>query len=190
MNLVEKALLFAAEAHGGQTRKNGKIPYILHPAEAAAVAATLTDDPEIIAAVLLHDTVEDTDVTLDEIRSEFGERVAAIVAADTETEQEDVPRSESWMSRKQSSLDAMKDSSRDVKIMWLSDKLSNMRSFSLMYRREGDAMWEHFNQKDKKIQEWYYRTICDYLSELSDTDAYQEFITRVDFVFGRQNDEN
>lgn len=190
MNKIEQAMLYAAKAHSGQTRKSRTTPYILHPCEAAAIAATITDDPDIISAVLLHDTVEDTDVTLDDIRREFGDRVADIVAGDTEETDEDLPRDQTWLKRKQSSLEFLKNSSHDIKIMWLSDKLSNMRSFCLMYSREGDAMWEHFNQKDKKIQEWYYRSISEYLSELSDTDAYKEYNHRVDYVFGRNNHEN
>lgn len=190
MNMIERALLFAAHAHSGQTRKNSAVPYILHPAEAASIAATVTDDPEIIAAVLLHDTVEDTDTTPDDIRAEFGDRVADLVAGETEPQMEDVSRSQSWMKRKEDSLEHLRTSGLDVKIMWLSDKLSNMRSFCLMYYREGDAMWEHFNQKDKKVQEWYYRTISHCLADLSDTDAYKEFNTRVNFIYGRENDEN
>lgn len=188
-NVVEKALLYATHAHSGQMRKYSSVPYILHPAEAAAIASTVTDDPEIIAAVLLHDTVEDTDVTLEDIRREFGDRIAAIVSGDTEVEDDEIPRSESWMNRKQASLENLRNSSRDVKIMWLSDKLSNTRSFCRLFRAEGDAMWDHFNQKDKKIQEWYYRLIEDYLSELQDTDAYKEYCSRVDYLFGGNSHE-
>ena len=186
MNLIEKALVFAVQAHEGQVRKNGKTPYILHPAEAAAIAATLTDDPEVIAAVILHDTVEDTAVTAEDIRCAFGEHVAAIVAGDTEDEQEDVSREESWLTRKKSSLETLRGSSREIKILWMSDKLSNMRSFLRMYRCEGDAMWQHFNQKDKVVQEWYYRSIAEILSELSDTPAYQEYVDGLNTLFGRK----
>ena len=189
MDKVEKALMFAAKAHQGQKRKNGTIPYILHPCEAASIAATITDDPEIIAGVLLHDTVEDTDTSLEDIRREFGDRVASIVSGDTETADDSIPRDQSWMARKKSSLESLKTAGMDIKILWMSDKLSNMRSFCMMHYREGDAMWEHFNQKDKAIQEWYYRCIAEYLSDLRDTDAYKEYCQRVDFVFGRNNDE-
>ena len=75
MDIFEKAVAFALNAHSGQTRKLEDIPYFLHPAEAAAIAATLTCDRETLAAVILHDTVEDTDTTLDELRREFGDRV-------------------------------------------------------------------------------------------------------------------
>lgn len=189
MNQVERALIFAVGAHKGQTRKNSTTPYILHPCEAAAIAATITDDPDIIAAVLLHDTIEDTDVTQEDIRREFGDRVASIVAGDTEPDMDDMPREQSWRVRKESSLELLKRSPREVKIMWLSDKLSNMRSFCRMYHIEGNAMWQHFNQKDKKIQAWYYRSVAACLEELGDTDAYREYVSRIDEIFGRERDE-
>lgn len=189
MDLIENALIFATQAHSGQKRKNSTTPYILHPIEAAVIASTITDDPEIIAAVILHDTVEDTDVTSDDIRTEFGDRVADIVAGDTEDGQDDVSREESWLSRKKNSLSILAQSNCDIKIMWLSDKLSNMRSFCRMHQQEGDDMWQHFHQKDKAIQEWYYRSIADSLSELKDTEAYREYIDRVNLVFGRNEDE-
>ena len=182
MNKIERALIFAAEAHSGQTRKNGA-PYIFHPSEAAAIAASLTDDEDVLTAVLLHDTIEDTDVTADDIRVEFGDHVAELVLGETENSYDEVSRADSWLTRKQESLEHLKMSSREVKIMWLADKLSNMRSFTNLFHSEGDRMWEHFNQKDKKVQEWYYRTIADCLSELSDSDAYREYKLRLGEIF-------
>ena len=79
IDIFEKALSFALKAHEGQIRKSGNTPYILHPAEAASIAATLTDDREILAAVVLHDAVEDSDATIEDIRAEFGERIAQLV---------------------------------------------------------------------------------------------------------------
>ena len=182
MNKTERALIFAAEAHAGQTRKNGA-PYILHPTEAAAIAASITDDEDVLTAVLLHDTIEDTNVTADDIRLEFGDHVAELVLGETESSYDGVSRADSWLARKQESLEHLRRSPREVKIMWLADKLSNMRSFTIMFHHEGDRMWENFNQNDKKVQEWYYRTIADCLSELSDTDAYREYKSRLSEIF-------
>lgn len=184
MNLVEKAIVFAANAHSGQTRKDGYTPYILHPAEVAAIAATMTGDHELIAACILHDTVEDTAATVEDIRREFGDKVAALVEGDTEEESDDAPRAESWYTRKEKSLKKLMNSDRDVKILWLSDKLSNMRSLYRMYRAEGDRMWRRFNQQDKIVQKWYYHTIADLLSELNNTAAYEEYLMRMNVVFG------
>ena len=76
MNVIEKAIGFAVKAHAGALRKGTNLPYILHPLEAASIAAQMTDDQEIIAATVLHDTVEDTETSAEDIRKEFGARVA------------------------------------------------------------------------------------------------------------------
>ena len=64
MTLVSDAMIFAACAHDGMLRKGTNVPYIVHPAEVAAIASTLTDDPEILAAAVLHDVIEDCGVSL------------------------------------------------------------------------------------------------------------------------------
>ena len=185
MDVFEKALALALKAHEGQVRKRGDIPYILHPCEAASIAATLTADREILAAVLLHDTVEDTEITIDELRETMGDRVAELVLGETEDQYEELSRDASWKRRKEESLEHLRDTDdMGVKIMWLSDKLSNMRSFYRQYLRDGDAMWEHYNQKDKTQQAWYYRTIADLLSELADTAAYKEYTALMNRIFG------
>lgn len=189
MSVFEKALAFAAAKHEGQIRKRNGTPFILHPCEAAAIAATMTNDHEILAAVLLHDILEDTDSAYEEIEREFGERIAQLVLAETEDKHNSLSREESWMTRKKESLDHLhncKDIA--VRIMWLSDKLSNVRSFYRLHLEEGDAMWNHFNQKDIRLQEWYYREIIKEMGELSQTLAYREYVWLVDIIFGGKNE--
>lgn len=79
MNIVERAYRFADKAHEGQVRKYTFEPYINHPVKVCSFVETVTEDPEICAAALLHDVVEDTPYTLDDIEAEFGERVANLV---------------------------------------------------------------------------------------------------------------
>lgn len=159
-------------------------PYILHPAEVAAIVATMTDDQETLAAAVLHDTIEDAGVTLEEIRENFGKRVALLVMTETENKREDLPPSETWHIRKEETL-IMLEHTKDisVKMMWLGDKLSNIRSFYRIYRRQGNALWQALNQKDPAEQAWYYRTIAACLSELKEYDAYQEYVKLVDTIF-------
>ena len=91
------------------------------------------------------------------------------------------------MQRKQESLEELRATDdRDVKILWLSDKLSNMRSFHRLYVQQGDQMWNGFHQKDPKIQAWYYRTIRELVSELDVFDAWKEYSELVDKVFGEE----
>ena len=181
--LFENALRFATDAHAGMVRKAGSMPYILHPMEVATIAATMTDDREVLAAALLHDVVEDTSHTLDEIESNFGPRVAALVAAETEDKREGLPPAETWRIRKEESLVELARADRDAKILWIADKLSNMRSFYRLYIERGNSLWNDFNQKDPAQQMWYYTNIVRLTEELSDETAWQEFSWLVKTVF-------
>ncbi|MBR0131605.1 MAG: HD domain-containing protein [Lachnospiraceae bacterium] len=184
MTLFDKAIYFAVEKHSGMKRKNENTPYILHPLEVAAIAGTMNCDEEILAAAVLHDTVEDTNATIEEIKSLFGDRVALLVASETEDKRPQIPPDESWRIRKEESLAELKSASDPgVKIVWLGDKLSNMRSFYRAWKISGDAIWEDFNQKDKAEQAWYYRYACELLSELKDHQAWKELCLLVETIF-------
>ena len=183
MGILEKAITFAAEKHKGMVRKGSSIPYIVHPLEAVAIAGGITSDHEILAAAVLHDVVEDTPVTIEEIKEIFGARIAALVAAESEDKMPDIPPSESWKARKEATVNALGKASEPEKIIVLADKLSNIRAIYNDYSRIGDEVWERFNQKDKKMQEWYYRAIANSLLSLSQHTAYQEYCRLVDMVF-------
>lgn len=181
--LLNKAIVFATEAHEGQFRKGTQIPYILHPIEAAAIVGTMTTDDEIIAGAVLHDVVEDTDTTVDEIKELFGERVAALVASESEDKREDKPAESTWKIRKQETLDHLKTAPIDVKMITLGDKLSNIRAIYRDYYTIGDELWQRFNQKDKKEHYWYYQGIADSLTELNVHQAYKEYCDLIDKTF-------
>ena len=175
MNLVEKALDFANRAHAGMVRKSSKLPYIMHPMEAAVIAASVTDDECVVAAALLHDVVEDAGVTLVELEREFGARVADLVASETEYKRAYLPARDTWMMRKQEAVDLLNHCDDiAVKQLYLGDKLSNLRSLYRGYQAEGDAFWQHFNQTDPEKHHWYYRSICNAIADLSDSMAWQE----------------
>ena len=187
MEPVEKALVFAANAHNGMKRKGTDVPYIIHPAECVAIASRLTSDIEIIAAAALHDTVEDTSVTVEELKHEFGERIANLVCADSEDKMANKPAIETWKLRKQKTIDYLKtDAGHAEKIIILADKLSNMRSIYNEFLRIGDNLWNVFNQKDKNEHKWYYSTIAKLLNEFCGTTAYEEFLWLIDKVFGAE----
>lgn len=192
MNLVEKAIVFAVKAHEGQQRKLTPIPYILHPVEVAAIIATMTTDETIIAAGVLHDTIEDCGVTAEEITENFGVKVSALVQSESEDKLSDRPPEETWKERKEDSLLMLKNTKNlGVKIMWMADKLSNIRSFYRSYLVEGDAVWSHLNQKDPRMQGWYYKTVAEYLKEdLGETAAYNEYCELVSRVFDHDKEEN
>lgn len=183
--LLDRAIVFATKAHSGTLRKKDGIPYILHPMEVASIAGGITTDVEVLTAALLHDTVEDTNVTLDTIKSQFGDRVAALVASETEDKRRDRSPAETWMQRKVESLAALRNAvDPGVRVLWLSDKLANMRSFARQYEKEGDRMWKDYNQTDPAQQAWYYRTIEALTSDLKDTNAWKELRALNARVFG------
>lgn len=184
VGVFEDAAVFAAQKHNGMKRKLDGKPYILHPMEAALIASTMTADDEVLAAAVLHDVVEDTDAELSDIEAGFGARVAALVASETENKREGIPKSESWLIRKMESLREL-ESTEDtaVKILWLSDKLSNMRSLHREWERMGDEVWSCFNQKDPAKHASYYRRIAELLIELSQYDAWREYIGLVEDIF-------
>ena len=82
--LLDRAIVFAVKAHEGTERRGKGFPYIVHPMEAMEIVASITPDQELLAAAALHDTVEDTDTTIEEIRENFGKRVALLVMTETE----------------------------------------------------------------------------------------------------------
>ena len=176
ISLMDRAIIFATRAHSGTYRKGTNIPYIVHPIEAAAIVATITDDPDMIAAAVLHDVVEDTDATVDEIRLFFNDRIADLVEAESEDKRKDRPAQETWMVRKMETLEFLKnEADRDAKILALADKLSNIRAIHRDQKTVGDRLWERFNEKDKAKHGWMYRQVAIALVELSDTFAWQEY---------------
>ena len=99
--MVERAIEFATKAHEGQVRKGTTRPYIVHPLEVGKIVATMTDDEEIISAAILHDTVEDCEgVTVEGLAKEFSDRVASLVAQESEG------KSKSWYERKSTTMNA------------------------------------------------------------------------------------
>ena len=185
-SFLDRAIEFAVKAHANTERRGKGFPYIVHPLEAMEIVASMTPDQELLAAAALHDTIEDTSVTLDDLRREFGDRVAAIVEAESDKFLEGIPDEASWHQRKQAAIDRIAAAPFESKIVAMGDKLSNMRAIWRDYQEQGDELWKIFHAKDKKDHEWHYRGLAASLSELSDTFAYKEFVALIDDVFGQR----
>ncbi len=182
-DLLDRAIIFAVRAHAGTERRGKGFPYIVHPMEAVEIVATMTRDQELLAAAALHDTVEDTDVTVEQLRAVFGDRIAALVAAESDVVCEGVSEEASWHTRKQAAIDRLARAPHDAKMVALGDKLSNMRAIARDYAMQGDALWNLFHVNDPKEHEWHYRGLAQSLSELQDTFAYKEFVQLINQVF-------
>ena len=156
MNKIQKAVLFAAEKHKLQTRKGTDVPYIVHPLGVMEMLMNAGASTDAIIAGILHDTIEDTDTTYDELRKEFGKRVADIVLACSEPD-----KSLPWAERKEHTIAALrKCRDKDVLAVIFADKAHNLQSLSHDYGIHCDLVWDRFN-RGQEGQMWYYGEICE-----------------------------
>ena len=183
----EDAVIFAANAHSGAKRKGKDRAYILHPLEVAMIVSTLTTDEAVLSAAVLHDTVEDTPTTREDIARTFGEDVARLVAAESENKRENLPAASTWQIRKQETIDHLRFADRNTRLICLGDKLANLREIARDYKKSGDDIWQRFNQKDKGMHGWYYRSIFEILEkEFGSVPPIEEYRALLIQVFGEQ----
>ncbi len=182
-SLLDRAIIFAVHAHAGTERRGKGFPYIVHPMEAAEIVATITSDQELLSAAVLHDVVEDTPVTVEDIRSEFGDRIADLVASESDNFEDGVSEEDSWHTRKKAAIERLAHATRDAKIVALGDKLSNMRAIARDYALKGEEFWNIFHTKNPADHEWHYRGLADSLRELEDTFAFKEFENLIEQVW-------
>lgn len=183
--IFDKAAKFAIDAHQNTERRGKGFPYIIHVMEATEIVASMTNDPELLAAAMLHDVVEDTDVTEDEIRKEFGDRIADLVVGESDPEIKGASETETWKARKEFVIERLAKEPRDAKIVALGDKLSNMRAIARDFDKQGDELWKIFHAPDPHLHEWHYRGLAESLKDLEDTAAYKEFCYLIDKTFER-----
>ncbi len=177
MDILEKALLAASKSHEGQYRKNTDIPYITHPVTVGMMLLKKGYREEVVAAGILHDTVEDTPLTLDEIKREFGPSIAEIVEGSSEPD-----KSLSWKDRKEHTIEFLKTASEDVRAVVCADKLHNIRSIIRDYEQVGEEIWSIFNA-GKEQQKWYYTNVVDSLGAQSSFELLTELRAEVDRLF-------
>ena len=163
------------------------MPYIVHPIEAAAIVSAMTDDEEVIAAAVLHDVIEDTDATEDDLYARFGRRITELVLNESEDKRRTLPAALTWKTRKQETITFLEtEADRDAKMLALADKLSNLRAIHRDQCIIGDKIWERFNEKNKEMHAWMYRSIAKALEELKAHPTWQEYNRLVTEVFGEE----
>ena len=192
--MIDEAILYASAAHQGMFRKGNQQPYIFHPIEVLSLVSTMTLDDEVLCAAVLHDTVEDTPVTIEDIENKFGKRVAKMVAYETEDKRGNVNKAETWKERKAEAIEVIKGiDDEGAKMVCLADKVSNLRSYHLSYLVKGEEFWNMFNQRDPLEHYWYHSEIRDALSSLKDYAVYREYCFLIDTIFtkylGEQNEQ-
>ena len=160
-NQIEEAIEIAAEAHQGQYRKGTHTPYITHPYAVGLILMEAGYAEAVIIAGILHDTVEDTDLTLEFIRERFGDAIANIVDGCSEN------KALRWRARKTERIEALRTASPEICIVTCADKLHNLRTIISEYDLIGDAVWDRFHGGLAE-QAWYYRSV---LGAIADRDA-------------------
>jgi len=173
---IHKAIIFACRKHDKQYRKSTDIPYISHIMEVMQILIDTGCSNEVVIAGILHDTLEDTKTTPEEIEKIFGKRVLSIVKSETED------KSKEWIDRKLETIAHMRSASDEVKLVCCADKLSNMRSIYSDLKTIGEKVWERFNADKENIKR-YYENIHAALFDISDTEMYNELEILIDDVF-------
>jgi (p)ppGpp synthase/HD superfamily hydrolase len=183
MAMIFRAIEFAARAHRHHCRKGTRIPYIVHPLNVAKILIEFGCPDEVVIAGILHDTTEDTPVTIAEIRKEFGDNVAALVEAASEPD-----KSDTWENRKSHTVEFLKTAPMDVLILSCADKLDNVKSIIEDVEKQGESVWGRFN-RPKDDQEWYYRALAEVFNSRAGEDEtaarlFQRFALEVKILFG------
>ncbi len=186
-DLIDRAIEAAVKAHQKQKRKGTRIAYITHPFSVGVILAQAGCSKEVVAAGILHDTIEDARLKASCIREEFGEKVAFIVEKCTEPD-----KRRSWRTRKQHSLDSLKEAGLEVKFVTCADKLHNITTIAREYRKVGDRVWKRF-RRGREDQKWYYTSLVKLLrskrSNVSYEKLYKELKKTVREVFTEIREE-
>ena len=163
---LDDALRWAAIWHDGQHRKAVAVPYIQHPMAVALMLDRLGFPESVVIAGLLHDAVEDTAATFEDVRDRFGDEVAALVAHCSERKRDDRGRPRPWEDRKRDHLESLRGSPTEARAIVLADKLHNLRSIARDLD-DGRPVWEHFNAPRDRVL-WYYRAAIEALGDADD----------------------
>ncbi|MFA6584782.1 MAG: HD domain-containing protein [Elusimicrobiaceae bacterium] len=156
--LIASAFYFAVKAHEYQVRKGTGLPYIEHPIKVAALLMEIKASRDLVVAGFLHDVLEDTDRTADEIYRLFGKKVSLLVESVTEN------KSMSWEERKTHTIKSLEKADYDVVVLSLADKLDNIRSIAADFRQNGERIWLKFS-RPKETQRWYYQELVRVLKK-------------------------
>ena len=149
--LVGEAFELAQTAHAGQVRNgSGGKPYIEHPLAVGEQLATHGCSDVVLAAALLHDVVEESEISVEQIRERFGDRVAELVAALTDAEE-----IESYVERKRVHRADVEAAGRDALIIYAADKLANIRALRSVYAEQGESVGAELKAPlDVKVEVW------------------------------------
>ncbi|ADO84300.1 HD domain-containing protein [Ilyobacter polytropus] len=182
VDIFQRALTLATKAHKNQCRKGTTTPYIVHPVMVAMLLREEGCPEHLILSGLLHDTIEDSHITYEDINTKFGKKVAKIVL-----HLSDKDKSLPWETRKQCEIDFLKkDATPEEIIVACADKFHNISCISADYKQAGNHVWKRFNAPKEK-QRWYYYELLNIFENNSETleslSLYEKFKNKVYEVF-------
>ena len=180
MKITEKAKSFAIAAHIGQIRKSDKEkPKIIHPINVANILQEYNFDDNVIAAGYLHDVIEDTNYTKEDLLKSFGEDVVSLVLGATEED-----KSLSWEERKQETITKVKTLDLRHKAIVCADKISNLEDLRIIFEINGKKDFSAFKRGFDK-QKWYYTGVYDSLiyNEDEKNDMFVRLKLLIDYIF-------
>jgi len=187
LNIRQKAKEFAIKAHNGQRRKSDKEkPMIIHPIDVANILSEYGYDDNVIAAGYLHDVLEDTKYTKEDLLTEFNEDVVSLVLGASEKD-----KGLSWEERKTETINTIKDFDLRHKAVVCADKISNLEDMRIIFEIKGEKNFSAFKRGYEK-QKWYYTEV--YNSLKYNIDENNIMLNRlkllIDDIFNnRKNDE-
>lgn len=178
---IFSALQFAMNAHSGQYRKSTKIPYIVHPIDVMQHLIRHNASEDAIVAGILHDTLEDTKTTEQELCQTFGDRVTNLVVGASEPD-----KSLTWEERKRHTMNTLNASNDIDQLMVVcADKLSNISSIASDLKNLGDATWARFN-RGREQQKWYYCSLAEiFAKHKNKSKIFAEYLLKISHVFGK-----
>jgi guanosine-3',5'-bis(diphosphate) 3'-pyrophosphohydrolase len=156
---LERAMRFAAQAHAGQSRKGSDTPYFEHLAAVALILDRAGFSEDVVIAGLLHDVVEDTPVTFEQVAELFGDTVSDLVRHCSESKTDDQGRKRPWIDRKRDHIAALAHAPAEARGIILADKLHNLISIELDLREER-PVWSQFHAVREQVV-WYYHATID-----------------------------
>jgi (p)ppGpp synthase/HD superfamily hydrolase len=162
------AVEYARKVHDGDTRKGTAIPYLAHVLAVSALVLEAGGTEDQAIAALLHDTAEDHggQTVLDEIGTQFGQHVADLVEACSDSLTADPNAKEDWWTRKVRYLQRLSDESPEVALVSCADKVHNARAILSDYHRLGEELWSRFNPAaGREGTLWYYERLAAVLTE-------------------------
>lgn len=184
----EEALVYAARLHRDQRRKGTDVPYVTHLLAVAAIVGENGGSEDEVVAALLHDAIEDTAATREELAERFGERVAEIVSLCSDADAHPKPP---WRGRKEAYVERARHAPAPVRLVSAADKLHNARSILADLRVLGEGLWERFTGgRDGTL--WYYRALVDAYAEAGPNPVVEELgrvVEEIEALAGRASPE-